>query len=174
MKNIILRSVVLLMFMIILKGQSPVFILPSGFQGPPPPPSLPPDWTHVNKCWGLGRGTVSIWWTFFNDPDGDCISNQHCTFYWGLDGAWHRTNGIVDGWQMSQGGTPVNFNVFNCCPPPNPVAGGTGVDPNISGTGGPRPNCFMAPECSACVDLMDWARCALFCEFCTEDDETNN
>lgn len=167
MKKTIKQSLVLLVLVVLFMGQTGTF-LPTGFQGPPPPPNLPPDWTHINECWGNGAGTVSVWWTFFNDPDGDCISNQHCTFYWGLDGTWHRTNGKVDGWQLSRGGeTPVNFNRFNCCPPRDLVSG-TGTDPNVSGTGGTPPNCFLQPDCEGCADLVGWARCVIFCEYCSD------
>lgn len=109
------------------------------------------DCTQINTPEWNGFADAQAW---FNDPDGDCISNDWIIY---IENHIHNTTTTVTPWQWSQTAPGSNGYYdfgnqnWNCCH--GEISGeGSGIDPNCSCdwsyTGG-----VIHIDCSPCFGL---------------------
>ncbi|MEM7574419.1 MAG: hypothetical protein AAF433_16060 [Bacteroidota bacterium] len=117
---------------------------------------------------------IDIWEAFFNDPDGDCVSNQWLVIYYNADGT--ITSGTS--YTMNLCNTPpcsINFGAWDCCTGNNqnpnsdsdPYGnnGGSGNGSSGGGSGNNEP-CYFPPACTECTTIGAVLDCITSCTDC--------
>lgn len=94
-----------------------------------------PPGHYEEHCFTSGGSDWEYVEAWYNDPDGDCISNDWTVYFWNnnvpsppyTSGEYYNNNPSTGGYINFGGGN------WDCCNDPNPPIGGGGsTDPNCS------------------------------------------
>lgn len=89
--------------------------------------TAPNGQNFTNQCSVSPGANISYWDAWFNDPDGDCVSDDWYVVYYYLNGTTETTTDDV--WRSSGiTNTSINFGYFNCCTPPIATSGQAGCE----------------------------------------------
>ena len=125
-------------------------------------------------CSGPGQGRVAYWISYYNDTDGDCISDAWLTYYRFLNGKYEwvisynencKIMPWIDCW------TEIDFNDFSCCDFAQNRRRGHNWGPNSwdgggNGVVGYDGSCIFLPNCAGCESFGHYNGCVNNCQGC--------
>lgn len=130
--------------------------------------------SYNNSCLGIttNGGPNSAIDAYYNDPDGDCISNDWLLILYGRNGEITYLTSLNENcleldWVDCY--STFDFNEWDCCTdddePPVSSNNNGGGGGNGSGNGGGGTTCLL-DGCYTCIGSTDFSDCVLHCNSC--------